>query len=614
MKNISKALFVVMILLFVSGNCFAAYHYPEYNGANKGEAVVSERINIVFDNSGHDDVKKMMVDIVKAAAVAENSAIWIYPIAGNAAPIQVVPGKDFAENYYISYAKSSNEFKPENVIEKAREDLLNDTSVEKKRLILYANHNTEQMRSEYDLYDGFEPYFADTPGVVFSIFYSNGSMIETRYLDGADESIYEYMSGSGLCEFLLVKNGYSLCDSVYNKEQGILKLEKGKADNNVVIFASDDSYLYDYGTDAELYLGGCMMGTKAYESYQKGKKVTGVALSYNHTVVEAEKNGTTIALAVYTADGTTVNPLGDDVYIPLLNAGEVTVYNRSTKGAGVCSAETTYNAAQDREIVNTSAPKEDEVDKETNRSETIGISKAFANNDEESTPKKILSIVGKIITSIFRLAFMLIRILFFAFIILLIASRKFRSYIQIKILNTKYAPQYEKAVIKIKKIITDIAGAGAKIKGNADLKGDYIFISKASADMGMPNNRISLLIRELEKRGIPCWLSETGIKAGEDYNVVLPQAIKSCTLFLLFVSPMSVKSSDVVSEIGTAKEHKKSIIPVQIEPFDLFKDFPNWAYMLKQYQKTDLFSSKEEEIKSLADQVENTYNSLKKVK
>jgi len=81
---------------------------------------------------------------------------------------------------------------------------------------------------------------------------------------------------------------------------------------------------------------------------------------------------------------------------------------------------------------------------------------------------------------------------------------------------------------------------------------------------------------------------------------------------LLFVSPMSVKSSEVVSEIGTAKEHKKSIIPVQIEPFDLFKEFPNWAYMLKQYQKTELFSSKDEDIKALADQVESTFNNLKK--
>ena len=615
MKKISRALIVVMILLFASGSCFASYTYPEYSSANKGETAVTERINIVFDNSGHDNVKKMMTDIIKAAAVAENSAIWIYPIAGSAEPIQVASGKDFAENHYIAYAKSSNEFKQENVVEKAREDLLNDTSVEKKRLILYADHTTAQIRSEYELQKAFEPYITDTPGVIFSVFYSYGNMLGSHYIKGANDNNYEYLSntGTGLFDFLLVKNGYSLCDSVYNKEQGVLKLEKGKADNNIFVFATNSAHITFSNTTGELYLGGCMMGTEAYENYQKSKKVTGVALSYNHTLIEAEQSDKTLAFAMYTADGTTVDPLNDDVYIPVVNAEEVVVYNRSTKGAGICSPETTYNTTQDKKIVNASAPVENEENISANEIEiNTGLNAPVTNDENQSVLQKILSVIGKIIATIFRLLFMIIRILIFAFIILLIVSRKFRSYIQLKILNTKFGPLYEKIIIKVKKIITDIAGAGAKIKGNADLKGDYIFISKASADMGLPNNRISLLIRELERRGIPCWLSETGIKAGEDYNVVLPQAIKSCTLFLLFVSPMSVKSSDVVSEIGTAKEHKKNIIPVQIEPFDLFKDFPNWAYMLKQYQKTDLFSSKEAEIKSLADQIESAYNSLKK--
>jgi len=142
------------------------------------------------------------------------------------------------------------------------------------------------------------------------------------------------------------------------------------------------------------------------------------------------------------------------------------------------------------------------------------------------------------------------------------------------------------------------------------MQGDYVFISKASADMGLPNNRVALVVKELEKRGIKCWLSETGIKAGDNYNAVLPLAIRSCKMFLLFISPMSVKSSDVVSEIGTAKEYKKPIVPVQIEQFDLFKMYSDWAYMLKQYQKTDLFSSKEEDVKAICDQIVEAYNKI----
>ena len=102
MKGFSRVITIVLVLLFVPSVCFADFTYPQYTGANKGEASITERINIVFDNSGHDEVKDMMIDIVKAAAVAENAAIWIYPIAGSAEPVQVLPGKDFAENYFKS--------------------------------------------------------------------------------------------------------------------------------------------------------------------------------------------------------------------------------------------------------------------------------------------------------------------------------------------------------------------------------------------------------------------------------------------------------------------------------------------------------------------------------
>jgi hypothetical protein len=50
------------------------------------------------------------------------------------------------------------------------------------------------------------------------------------------------LSTSGIFDFVLVKNGYSFCDSVYDAEQGILKIEKGKGDNNIFVFATDEYY------------------------------------------------------------------------------------------------------------------------------------------------------------------------------------------------------------------------------------------------------------------------------------------------------------------------------------------------------------------------------------
>lgn len=620
MKRVVAALLAAFLL--IPGICFADYAYPKYETANKNTAEITERVNIVFDNTGHEDVKQMMMRVLETAVIAENSAIWIYPIAGSVEPVKVEPTKDFVETNFNTYSKSSNELKEENMVARAYADLESDGSVTTKRLILYANYKTEELRPEYDLYTGMSNYIKSNKNIIFSSFYSTGSMAEENYFDYQLRQLgnIEGLSDKTLYSFFLVKNGYSACESVYDKEKGILKIEKGKADNNIIVFANNNSVdnmvsrLGDkFAGPAPLYIGGCMMGTAAYEDYQKKSTVKGVALSYNHIAAETYSSDVDFSMAAFTADGVTVNPAADDMYIPVVNANKIEVYHRSKKGAGVCGVETSYNAGQDRTIANVYAPIIEETEEKTptKNKNTSTLSSKLNSTKEESTPKKILSAVLNVIGTIFRLLFALLRLAIIVFLALFIFYRKFRSYIQLKILNTKFGPTYENLVKKVMKIIRDISGAGAKIRGTTDLKGEYIFISKASADMAVPNNRVELVVKELESRGVKCWLSETGIKPGQDYNVVLPEAIKNCTLFLLFVSPMSVRSSDVVSEIGTAKEHKKTIIPVQIEPFDLFKDFPNWAYMLKQYQKTDLFKSTQEDIKALADHIQNTLNDLK---
>ncbi len=604
MKKFVSVLVMVLVLSIMSGTCYADLVYPEYEGANQTQPEITERINIVFDNSGHEHVKRMLTDIVYGAAAAENTAIWIYPVAGNAEPVRVTPGKEFMDKHFAAYSKSSNEFKAENVMDTAMADLLKDTSVTSKRFILYANIETAEIRSEYNLFSGMAPYFENGADVVFSAFSSYGNMTEKRFVDNNEMGNVEYISDCDFFGFMCIKNGYSLSEYVYDEGVGVLKIEKSKGDNNIIVIA-EAGYAYT-GTDAkaEIYLGGCMMGSAAYETYLKKGEVKGVALSYNHTLFADENT----ALAMYTADGAAVDPVADDMYIPLIHAGKIKVYHRNRKGSGVCSADTKYKTAQDKDIINYNAPAQESE----GGSEETGVGRFDLGNKKNNEPKGVWGRILGIIGGIFKFIFALIRLGILAFIVLLIANRKFRSYIQLKILNTKFAPTYEKIVIKVKKIMADIAGAGTKIRGNADLKGDYIFISKSSADMGLPNSRIKLVVKELESRGIACWLSENGIKPGENYNVVLPQAIKSCTMMALFISPISAKSQEVITEVATAKENKKTIIPVQIEPFDLFKEFPDWAYMLKQYQKTDLFSSKEQEIKALADQIEASFKGLKK--
>lgn len=608
--------FFVLLMMLTSTVCQAALIYPEYTGENKNAVTVNERINIVFDNSGHEYVKEMLVNVLIAASAAENTDIWLYPIAGSNEAIKVEPTKEFVEKNFAKYTKSSNEFKAENILDKAVNELVSDTSVTTKRLIMYVDGSTSSIRSEYSMSGPIYNHMDSYPDVHFTMFNASGS-VYSPFFSSYQRDNYEIVSGEELPGFVLVKNGYSVCEATYTKESGVVTIDKGKVDNNIFVLAIDEGHDWEYYDDGEAYLGGCVMNASAYKSYLSKSKVKGVALSYNHIVAEHGRDKSSFAAALYTLDGNAVNPQTETLCIPVKNASKVTVYHRETKGAGVCSADTTYKTTQDKDIVNVYTSEETNSAKKNieiasgKTSAREALDEVWDYSQEENGVKKFFKGAKMVIGRIFSSIFSLLKILLVVGIIACIASGKVRSYLQLKILATKLGPAYEKLVVKIKTMMKDISNAGRKIKGNADLNGKYIFISKASADMIAPNNRIELVVCELEKRGIQCWTSEKGIKPGQNYNLILPEAIRKCALFLLFVSPMSVKSSDVVSEIGTAKEYKKNIIPVQIEPFDLFKQFPDWAYMLKQYQKTDLFQSKPDEIKMLADYIEQTFNEIK---
>lgn len=601
---------VAVLAVFIPNVCFGAWVYPEYTGANKNETEVTERINIIFDNSGHKYVKEMLRNIMISAAVAEKTDIWIYPIAGSNEPVKVEPTQEFIEANYNAYTKSSNEFKAENIVEKAFNDLNNDTTVSTKRLILYADNSTDEIRSEYSLYDWQDAYI-QTPGIIFAGVSSHGSMYDNINMYGV--SNYEALSGKELHEYILIKNGYSACEAQYFADAGVIKFDKGKVNNNIVVIADDkDVVIYNYSEAVhDLYLGGCAMGSSAYEEYQKKGKVKGVALSYNHIVADHEDSGVTYAAALYTLDGTVADPVNDSIYIPLINAENVTVYHKETKGAGVCSAETEYNTKQDKEIVNIKkAPVKTES--QSSPKEEVSYKDPFSIVQGEQTEKSIVSRIfsgiGNVLGIIIGLIFRLLKLGIFVFIVLLIVYRKFRSFILLKIVGSKFGPTYEKIMIKVKTFIREVSNSGVKIKGTTDLDGKYVFISKSSSDMILPENRIELVIKALESRGIKCWVSEKGIKPGQSYAKVLPEAIRKCSLFLVFLSPVSVQSEEVIAEVGVAREHKKTIIPVQIEPFDLFKEYTDWGYLIKQFQKTDLFASKPDEIKALADSIEQAFN------
>jgi TPR repeat protein len=88
----------------------------------------------------------------------------------------------------------------------------------------------------------------------------------------------------------------------------------------------------------------------------------------------------------------------------------------------------------------------------------------------------------------------------------------------------------------------------------------YIFISYAHAD----SERVFPIISEFHNRGFPVWYDQ-GIEMGEKWRKDLVSHIKKCTVFVLFLSPSSVISENVIKEVSIAASNKKNIVPVDLE-------------------------------------------------
>ncbi|MBQ7794771.1 MAG: toll/interleukin-1 receptor domain-containing protein, partial [Clostridia bacterium] len=361
-----------------------------------------------------------------------------------------------------------------------------------------------------------------------------------------------------------------------------------------------------------------MQSGTGYARDKDKKKATGVSLSYNHVNIEKKTEPRNIAAALFTIDESVADVATESFIIPVRNADNVTVYYKPEKGKGVCTPDTVYDKTQDDKIINLSAPAATATP--TNKG---GLSNITIDTDKLVTNKtsadekdggfgqvlgNILSVIGTVIGVILSIVFRLLWLGIIIFVILLVANKKFRNNVHIKILSSKYGPSFEKLTVKVGAFIKMLTTTVSKAKGNADLNGKFIFISHASADWNMANNRIDKVVCALEERGVKCWMSENGIKAGENYAAVLSEAIRKCTMMIVFISPSSAASVDVGNEVSMASEYRKIVVPVQITDFDLFGKFPQWDYHLRQKQKTNLFSNDEQAVAELADHIAAIYN------
>jgi hypothetical protein len=92
-----------------------------------------------------------------------------------------------------------------------------------------------------------------------------------------------------------------------------------------------------------------------------------------------------------------------------------------------------------------------------------------------------------------------------------------------------------------------------------------IFISYSRSDKAT----IDELIKQLEAAGHVVWVDREGIRGGEQWRLKIVEAIENSHAFLLALSKNSIVSDHVRAEIDLAKESKKPIIPIRLQPVEI---------------------------------------------
>lgn len=113
-----------------------------------------------------------------------------------------------------------------------------------------------------------------------------------------------------------------------------------------------------------------------------------------------------------------------------------------------------------------------------------------------------------------------------------------------------------------------------------------IFISHSSRDRDWAYR----LINDLEKRGVPCWISSRDIEPGADYQKSIVDALEAAPAMVLLFSDHANNSKEIPREMAIASGKSKPVIPVRIEDV-----VPRNAleYSLTNSQFLDLFANYE---------------------
>ena len=97
---------------------------------------------------------------------------------------------------------------------------------------------------------------------------------------------------------------------------------------------------------------------------------------------------------------------------------------------------------------------------------------------------------------------------------------------------------------------------------------EQVFISYSRADKDFVDS-LARDIENAERGRFDVWTDRADISGGDDWTTKIGSAIRTCSYFLLVLSPNSAKSKKVWQEAALADKHNKRIVPLMYQSCDI---------------------------------------------
>jgi len=131
------------------------------------------------------------------------------------------------------------------------------------------------------------------------------------------------------------------------------------------------------------------------------------------------------------------------------------------------------------------------------------------------------------------------------------------------------------AAVEAQSAVAPALAAAASAQAPAD--GATLFVSYSHKD----RSRVDPIVSVMEEMGRRVWMDRTGITGQAGWAGQIVRAIRECRAVVLMASPNSYGSDQVVRELYLAMNHKKAIVPIEIEPAEMPDEL---QYILAPYQ------------------------------